>query len=88
VYMHIKEYARGSNTGALPTCAFPDYASVFIAGVPEQEEAFSKALEVLFMCISLPAQGKQRIPPALSYPSCQFASGLRRECICALPYGG
>jgi len=45
VYMHVKEFTRGSNTGALAACAFPDQTTIFVAGVPEQEEAFQAALD-------------------------------------------
>jgi hypothetical protein len=39
VYLHVKEYGRQSNTGALAAVAFPPpQSAVFVAGIAEQEQ--------------------------------------------------
>ena len=39
IYLHVKEYGRQSNTGALAAVAFPPpQSAVFVAGIPEHEE--------------------------------------------------
>jgi hypothetical protein len=35
IYMHLKEFARGSNTGSLCQVAFPSSTTVHVASVPE-----------------------------------------------------
>lgn len=45
VYMHVKEYGRLSNTGALVQVAFPPpQTRVFIADLPEHEVLFQQEL--------------------------------------------
>jgi hypothetical protein len=46
VYMHVKEFGRGSNTSSLCRVAFPSNTSVLVASVPEDEREFARELAV------------------------------------------
>ena len=44
IYMHVKEFGRGSNTSSLCQVAFPQASKVLVASVPEDEEELAREL--------------------------------------------
>jgi DTW domain-containing protein YfiP len=46
IYMHVKEFGRGSNTSSLCQVALPQSSKVLVASVPEDEKELARELSV------------------------------------------
>lgn len=46
IYMHVKEFGRGSNTSSLCQVMLPQSSKVLVASVPEDEEELARELSV------------------------------------------
>ena len=73
VYMHVKEFARGSNTSSLCQVAFPSNTTVLVASVPDNEVAFAQELA------RRPERTIVLYPTAESVTASDFLHNTRRQ---------